>query len=247
MKKKQLAKLKQQFRPSFEKSQQLLFAAIEKKTAEKYDLITKVFINPKNHAEMIIELLAETSKEPRISVPLDENFTVVVKRIQKQEAGLLERFSDNLVEEIAAYWLGAKLDEAAPVQQSEKEQSIQTPNTDKATEKSVKAAEVAKNTEAAPAAAEKPAAVSNNQAIDTLSQAAFEQAMIAFPKFSVQENRGTLQVIEKSGKEDRLLAEISQTQAGHFTIAPALERKYKLKLEVIPLIEAFANTPLEQR
>jgi len=105
MKKKQLAKLKQQFRPSYETARQQLFTAIERKTADKFDLPTTVYINPKNQEELLIELLKETPKEQKIAVPLDENFKIVVKRIQRLEAGLLDRFSDNLVDEIAAYWL----------------------------------------------------------------------------------------------------------------------------------------------
>ena len=55
-----------------------------------------------------------------------------------------------------------------------------------------------------------------------------------------------IQVIEQAANE-RLLATISTSQVGQFTIESALERKYKLKLEVIPVIEDFANTPLENR
>ncbi len=53
----------------------------------------------------MIELLGRTPKANKIAVPLDENFKIVVKRIQRLEAGLLDRFSDNLVDKIAAYWL----------------------------------------------------------------------------------------------------------------------------------------------
>ena len=48
-------------------------------------------------------------------------------------------------------------------------------------------------------------------------------------------------------KEKRLLATISATEVGEFTVEPALARKYKLKLDVIPLIEEYANTPLTER
>ena len=52
---------------------------------------------------------------------------------------------------------------------------------------------------------------------------------------------------EDTAKEKRLLATISATEVGEFTVEPALARKYKLKLDVIPLIEEYANTPLTDR
>ena len=54
-------------------------------------------------------------------------------------------------------------------------------------------------------------------------------------------------VIEASPKEDRVLATISETESDTFTIETALERKYKVKLEVIPLIEAYAHTAISKR
>lgn len=213
MKKKQLAKLKQQFRPSYEMARQQLFSAIQHKTAANFGLETTVYINPKNREEMLIELQTATTKEQKIAVPLDENFKIVVKRIQKQEKGLLDRFSDNLVEEIAAYWL---------------------PATPAVTQPEVSATESV--SESQPEAAE-----------TTDGFAAFEEKMTAFPKFSVERNAESVQIFEDTAKEKRLLATISATEVGEFTVEPALARKYKLKLDVIPLIEEYANTPLTER
>lgn len=213
MKKKQLAKLKQQFRPSYEMARQQLFSAIQHKTAASFGLETTVYINPKNREEMLIELQTATTKEQKIAVPLDENFKIVVKRIQKQEKGLLDRFSDNLVEEIAAYWLPA----TSAVNQPE-------------------------------ASATEPVSESQTEAAETTDGfAAFEEKMTAFPKFSVERNAEKVQIFEDTAKEKRLLATISATEVGEFTVEPALARKYKLKLDVIPLIEEYANTPLTER
>ncbi|GAB7308094.1 MULTISPECIES: hypothetical protein [Enterococcus] len=213
MKKKQLAKLKQQFRPSYEMARQQLFSAIQHKTAANFGLETTVYINPKNREEMLIELQTATTKEQKITVPLDENFKIVVKRIQKQEKGLLDRFSDNLVEEIAAYWLPA----TSAVNQPE-------------------------------ASATEPVSESQTEAAETTAGfAAFEEKMTAFPKFSVERNAEKVQIFEDTAKEKRLLATISATEVGEFTVEPALARKYKLKLDVIPLIEEYANTPLTER
>ena len=74
----------------------------------------------------------------------------------------------------------------------------------------------------------------------------FVEKITAFPKFTVKKLADEIQVIEQATNE-RLLATISTSQVGQFTIEAALERKYKLKLEVIPIIEDFANTPLENR
>ncbi len=53
MKKKQLAKLKQQFRPSYEMARQQLFSAIQHKTAANFGLETTVYINPKTRKRSI--------------------------------------------------------------------------------------------------------------------------------------------------------------------------------------------------
>ncbi|MUN73766.1 hypothetical protein [Enterococcus casseliflavus] len=239
MKKKQLAKLKQQFRPSYETARQQLFTAIERKTADKFDLPTTVYINPKNQEELLIELLKETPKEQKIAVPLDENFKIVVKRIQRLEAGLLDRFSDNLVDEIAAYWLPTNPQEStAPAPAKEPA---------KVKEESVPAEAAAPTTSASTKEVEKATETMADTADNTMTFSAFAEKIAAFPKFSAKQSSGETIVIEASPKEDRVLATISETESDTFTIETALERKYKVKLEVIPLIEAYAHTAISKR
>lgn len=239
MKKKQLAKLKQQFRPSYETARQQLFTAIERKTADKFDLPTTVYINPKNQEELLIELLKETPKEQKIAVPLDENFKIVVKRIQRLEAGLLDRFSDNLVDEIAAYWLPTNPQEStapAPAKEPAKVKEELAPAEAAAPTTSASTKEVEKATE-----------TMADTADNTMTFSAFAEKIAAFPKFSAKQSSGETIVIEASPKEDRVLATISETESDTFTIETALERKYKVKLEVIPLIEAYAHTAISKR
>ncbi|MEF7611364.1 hypothetical protein ACQUE6_15490 [Enterococcus casseliflavus] len=239
MKKKQLAKLKQQFRPSYETARQQLFTAIERKTADKFDLPTTVYINPKNQEELLIELLKETPKEQKIAVPLDENFKIVVKRIQRLEAGLLDRFSDNLVDEIAAYWLPTNPQEStAPAPAKEPA---------KVKEESAPAEAAAPTTSASTKEVEKATETMADTADNTMTFSAFAEKIAAFPKFSAKQSSGETIVIEASPKEDRVLATISETESDTFTIETALERKYKVKLEVIPLIEAYAHTATSKR
>ena len=239
MKKKQLAKLKQQFRPSYETARQQLFTAIERKTADKFDLPTTVYINPKNQEELLIELLKETPKEQKIAVPLDENFKIVVKRIQRLEAGLLDRFSDNLVDEIAAYWLPTNPQEStapAPAKEPAKVKEESTPAEAAAPTTSASTKEVEKATE-----------TMADTADNTMTFSAFAEKIAAFPKFSAKQSSGETIVIEASPKEDRVLATISETESDTFTIETALARKYKVKLEVNPLIEAYAHTAISKR
>lgn len=239
MKKKQLAKLKQQFRPSYETARQQLFTAIERKTADKFDLPTTVYINPKNQEELLIELLKETPKEQKIAVPLDENFKIVVKRIQRLEAGLLDHFSDNLVDEIAAYWLPTNPQEStAPAPAKEPA---------KVKEESAPAEAAAPTTSASTKEVEKATETMADTADNTMTFSAFAEKIAAFPKFSAKQSSGETIVIEASPKEDRVLATISETESDTFTIETALERKYKVKLEVIPLIEAYAHTAISKR
>ncbi|MGM0097027.1 hypothetical protein IGI69_002220 [Enterococcus sp. DIV1083b] len=239
MKKKQLAKLKQQFRPSYETARQQLFTAIERKTADKFDLPTTVYINPKNQEELLIELLKETPKEQKIAVPLDENFKIVVKRIQRLEAGLLDRFSDNLVDEIAAYWLPTNPQESAAPAPAKEPAKVK--------EESAPAEAAAPTTSASTKEVEKATETMADTADDTMTFSAFAEKIAAFPKFSAKQSSGETIVIEASPKEDRVLATISETESDTFTIETALERKYKVKLEVIPLIEAYAHTAILKR
>lgn len=234
MKKKQLAKLKQQFRPSFDQARHQLFREMEKQALALYDLPVKVGIKLDNKSEMAIEFLGETTRDQIISVPLDENFNVVVKRIQHSENGLLERFSQKLVEEFANYWNASlrsdvtKNDEAAEVVVEETKEVT---------------APVAKETAIVEETTLEEAAVEtlSVEASEGSLLESFKEAISNFPKFAVVPGDDVVTVIEKTAKEDRLMATISTDKANQVTIEPALERKYKLKLEVIPVIEDFAS------
>ncbi|KAF1301063.1 hypothetical protein IV487_01380 [Enterococcus saccharolyticus] len=210
MKKKQLEKLKKQFRPSFETARKMLFDEMEKQTLAKHGLTIQVSIKPTNQSEMAIELVGETTRDQVISVPLDENFNTVVKRIQNQEKGLLTRFSENLADEVANYW-------AEPV------------------------------TVAQPEPVEEAVSENVQEISDGMTFAEFTEKMTAFPKFQVHQTADDVQVVEKTPKEERLLATISMKEKDNFTIEAALERKYKLKLDVIPVIETFAKTEITHR
>lgn len=216
MKKKQLAKLKQQFRPSFGDARQQLFQKMEEKAQEDYRLSLRVFLNPQEKNEMRIELLQPTTRDQQIKVPLDENFITVVKRIQKGEQGLLDRFSSNLVEEVASYWVA---------EQEQASNETTTTTVQDTTEQPADSLDEAKGTKTR----------------------AFIEEIERFPKFAIEDTDEALIIYEKTSKEKRLLASVSKLAENKYTIEPALDRKYKLKLDVIPIIEAFAAVPLVER
>lgn len=216
MKKKQLAKLKQQFRPSFGDARQQLFQKMEEKAQEDYRLSLRVFLNPQEKNEMRIELLQPTTRDQQIKVPLDENFITVVKRIQKGEQGLLDRFSSNLVEEVASYWIA---------EQEQASNETTTTTIQDTTEQPADSLDESKGTKTR----------------------AFIEEIERFPKFAIEDTDEALIIYEKTSKEKRLLASVSKLAENKYTIEPALDRKYKLKLEVIPIIEAFAAVPLVER
>lgn len=220
MKKKQLAKLKKQFRPSFQDARNQLFETMTKKAAELYALPIRVYLNAANSNEMMIELLDTTSRDQQIKVPLDDNFTTVVKRIQNSERGLLDRFSSNLVEEVASYWIPeqTRLTNSTPVETTPVESVATTEEHSAVTDLST-----------------------------STKTAEFIAKMNEFPKFFVNETADALTIFEKTAKEDRLLATVSKVTPNEFTLESALERKYKLKLEVIPVIEAYAALALTER
>lgn len=233
MKKKQKQKLLQRFRPSYEVVRQQLFEALEQKAYDQFDLKINVYISPKNREELMIENLGETQREKVLSVPMDKNFVTLLKRIQKQEAGLMDRFSGNLVNEIANYWSAvpqtavlAEPTTPAPAK-AQSETSVPEPAVvESVDESTTEAAETVKATSA-------------------FSE--FVEKIKAFPKFFVEETDEAIFVKEKAAKEDRLLATISQAKDNDYTIEKALERKYKLKTEVIPVIEDFAQVPVTNR
>lgn len=225
MKKKQKAKLLKQFRPNYEETRSRLFQAIVKKANEDYGLTIQVFIDPMKKNDMSVAYQDQTGAAKQIAVPMDENFVTVVKRIQKQERGLMERFSENLTNGIAEY--------LAPM-------SAASPSPTNTEPKALSEASSTAQQESSPQ-------VSAEASSSTLSYKEFTQKISDFAKFFVEKVENAILVKEKTPKEDRLLATISATEENDYTIEKALERKYKLKTEVIPVIEAFAGTAVEAR
>ena len=162
----------------------------------------------------------------------------MVKRIQHSENGLLERFSQKLVEEFANYW-NATL--RSDITKKEEGAGVVVEETKEVTEEAT--APIVEET----AVIEEPAVeepVVETAPVETAEGSlldAFKESISNFPKFAVVQGEDAVTVIEKTAKEDRLLATISTVEANQVTIEPALERKYKLKLEVIPVIEDFAS------
>lgn len=237
MKKKQKQKLLNQFRLSFENTRQQLFRTLEVKARELYDLEIGVRLNPKNTKEMLIEN-SQATENPVLTVPIDDSFTTIIKRIQKKEAGLLEQFSTNLTQEIANYWYRPAQAETTSTVAEETPVATDAPVEPATTKETPKEAQE----EVSPAATTVDATAS-----DAMTYAAFDEAIKGFPKFFTEKDATTVSVKEKTAKEDRLLATISVTEVDQFEIEKALERKYKVKTEVIPLIEALAKTPLANR
>ena len=242
MKKKQLQKLMKHFRPSMEQTKTQLFRELEKKAMALYQLPIKVYIYRNRKNEMIIEFLGESDKEKTIAVPLDKNFNTVIKRIQNEEEGLFERFSTNLVEEIASYWQRP----IVPAAETTANEGKETVEEVKEATKESKEAATEKVAEQKPTE-QVAASQATTQEADVLTAEAFIEKISQFPKFKVNETADAFIVVEQAAKEERVLASIDKKVADTFQIENALERKYKLKLEVIPLIEAFAHTAIAKR
>ncbi|MBM7709337.1 hypothetical protein [Enterococcus lemanii] len=220
MKKKKLAKLKQQFRPSFKNAQQMLLTEMEKQALILFEMPIKAYIKPTNQQEVALEYLGQTTRDSIVTMPIDENFINLIKQIQALEKGVLERSSKNLITDVASYWLSEPQTTVKENSKTEDKKQVEplleTVTTD--------------------------IDDTDNSTPEADALALFKEQMAAFPKFFVVEETGTIKLIEKTAKEERLLATISSVTPNTFTIETALERKYKLKLEVIPLIEAFAKT-----
>lgn len=215
MKKKQLEKLQQQFQSSFKATQAKVFRKMERKLVENYDLKVETFIQVEHPNELIVRRLdlEQDEQGKEVNVPLDENFTDMIKRIQNDEKGLLELFTDNLAQEVAGFWPSA---------------SEQTPSE----ETTVKQSNVVAD---------------DSETDDHMSFTAFKEAIENYANFYVETGKENYEIKEQTKTEPRLLATISTQKENDYTIESALNRKYKLKLELIPLIESFAQTPLAMR
>ncbi|HJF19825.1 MAG TPA: hypothetical protein K8W13_05950 [Enterococcus columbae] len=184
MKKKQLQKLMKHFRPSMEQTKTQLFRELEKKAMALYQLPIKVYIYRNRKNEMIIEFLGESDKEKTIAVPLDKNFNTVIKRIQNEEEGLFDRFSTNLVEEIASYWQRPAIAASQTV----------TKETETSEVKEKKVADEKVNT-SKEIAADKNETNTQNDYSEYLTAKDFIEQISQFPKFSVNETDDAFEVI----------------------------------------------------
>lgn len=128
MKKKQKQKLLNQFRPSLDGIRTQLFHSLEDESLRRYGLPLQVMLDPKDRQILTIGLVGKSNEDKRINVPIDDNFTTVLKRIRSGEKGIFERFRDNLLVEIVSYWNDQRLKNDEPTAQV-----ISTPVAEKAT------------------------------------------------------------------------------------------------------------------
>ncbi|EMF0261396.1 hypothetical protein V1268_001691 [Enterococcus hirae] len=233
MKKKQKQKLLNQFRPSLDGIRSQLFHSLEDESLRRYGLPLQVMLDPKDRHILTIGLAGKTNEDTRINVPIDDNFTTVLKRIRSGEKDIFERFRDNLLIEIVSYWNDQRLKNDEPTAQE-----VSTPVADSKPVESPKTAEVSKAETTEKQRSTETAA---------LNFADFSSAVAEYPKFYVEKEADTAVIYEKTSDEPRKLAEISMTVENQFTIEKALERKYKVKLTLIPLIEQFAATAISER
>ncbi len=233
MKKKQKQKLLNQFRPSLDGIRSQLFHSLEDESLRRYGLPLQVMLDPKDRHILTIGLAGKTNEDTRINVPIDDNFTTVLKRIRSGEKDIFERFRDNLLIEIVSYWNDQRLKNDEPTAQE-----VSTPVADSKPVESPKTAEISKAETTEKQRSTETAA---------LNFADFSSAVAEYPKFYVEKEADTAVIYEKTSDEPRKLAEISMTAENQFTIEKALERKYKVKLTLIPLIEQFAATAISER
>ncbi|MDT2847446.1 hypothetical protein ACOYX0_05400 [Enterococcus thailandicus] len=241
MKKKQKQKLLNQFRPSLDGIRSQLFNSLEEESLRRYGLPLQVMLDPKNRQILTIGLAGNSNESTRINVPIDENFTSVLKRIRSGEQNIFERFRDNLLIEIVSYWNDQRMKNDEPTAEV-----VSTPVAPVAEAKEVKEEKTEKSVateevNAEPVTEEAPATTSN------LTFDQFAAAVAEYPKFYVEKTADAAIVFEKTADEPRQLAEISMTSENEFTVEKALERKYKVKLTLVPLIEQFAAMPIANR
>lgn len=246
MKKKQKQKLLKQFRPSLDGIRTQLFRSLEEESLRRYGLPLQVMLDPKNRQVLIIGLAGQANEDTRINVPIDDNFTAVLKRIRSGEATIFERFRDNLLIEIVSYWNDQRMKKDQPTAQP-----VATPVTNEASVKETPTKEVEK-VETTSQSVSKEATTDKKTsdekvATDSLTFDDFAKQVAEYPKFTAEKTADAVVINETVKDDTRKLAEISMSAVNEFTIEKALERKYKVKLTLVPLIEQFAATPINER
>ena len=144
MKKKQKQKLLNQFRPSLDGIRSQLFHSLEDESLRRYGLPLQVMLDPKDRHILTIGLAGKTNEDTRINVPIDDNFTTVLKRIRSGEKDIFERFRDNLLIEIVSYWNDQRLKNDEPTAQEVSTPVAETKVADSKPVESPKTAEVSK-------------------------------------------------------------------------------------------------------
>ncbi len=242
MKKKQKQKLLNQFRPSLDAIRSQLFHSLEDESLRRYGLPLQVLLDPTNRKMLTIGLAGKANEKTRVNVPIDDNFTTVLKRIRSGEQGIFERFRDNLLIEIVSYWNDQRMENQPQQEVSEKPETAKPAEKEPVKEEAKAKEEVKEEAESKTVETESETKLEGSLDFD-----AFSKATADYPKFYLEKSDEAVVVYEETAKEPRKLAEISMTKENDFTIEKALERKYKVKLTFVPLIEQFAATPLAER
>lgn len=237
MKKKQKQQLLNQFRPSLDAIRGKLFTQMESESIRRYGLPLQITMNPRDRHELLVGLAGKNNEDTRIEVPIDDTFTTVLKRIRSGEEDVFQSVRDNLLTEIVSYWNDKRMDQPAEPVPTLAEEVAET----------IEAAESAKEETKDVVVEPEPTVETAEVATGDMTLDAFKTAIAEYPKFYVESNADAVIVYEEAAKEPRKLAEISMSQENTFTIEKAMERKYKVKLTFVPLVEAFAATKISNR
>ncbi|MGM0124531.1 hypothetical protein IGI37_001909 [Enterococcus sp. AZ194] len=247
MKKKQKKKLLTQFRPSLDVIRTKLFHSMEEKIHSQYGRSFKLDVEKKEKLFLVIQPEKDSGEE-RILIPIDNNFSTILKQVQVGTPAVFESFRDKLLLEVLSIW-GQHRNALTPLH-SEEKTSIEQPKAKnaatqpKAKTKAAPKKEAPKKTEKAVTSETVEA---STDVPSTLTLAEFKEVISSYPKFFVEESGDVLTINEQAATGPKLLASISMTEVGSFTVEKALERKYKVKLTLIPQIEAFSGTAINKR
>ncbi|KAF1298116.1 hypothetical protein BAU15_09720 [Enterococcus sp. JM4C] len=262
MKKKLKKKLLTQFRPSMDAIRTKLLHSMEEKIAAQYGRTFKLEVEKKEKLFLVIQPEKESGEE-RILIPIDDNFTAILKKIQTGDQTVFDTFRDKLLLEVLSIW-GQHRAPLSPIS-TEKEQTtadMSQVKQEAATKATSKKAQGKKNdgdkvthtktkTTTPTEKAETPKAtetVESPSAGAPITLAEFKEAIARdYSKLFVEETDNTITINEQAAAGPKLLASLSKTETDSVIIEKALERKYKVKLTLIPLIEALANTPIDKR
>lgn len=236
MKKKQKKKLLTQFRPSLDTIREKLFSSMEEKIQTDYGRLFKLGVEKKDKLFLVIHPEKESGEE-RILIPIDNNFTAILKQIQAGKPAIFDSFRDKLLLEVVSIW-GQHRTPLQLVSSTKKEGAVESSEAKKTPASKSASTEKVEKTEPVEAKQEE---------LSTLTLDELKEAISTYPKFFVETTSDSVTIHEQAATGPKLLATISMTELDSFSVEKALDRKYKVKLTLIPLIEAFSKTPLEER